>query len=209
MFGVALPLGSNARLCTLSRGDLGAQAKDQADAVGEVGGVHHVEGGNMLHQPVVRGIHPLVAVIKGEFGGVLVDVVLDGAEPHVVAVLVRAVVVVRLHELVGEGRHRDAGAGAGVIGVGVVLVVVFVHAAELGAVLKRGEMTAEMPAECARTLDADVDLLLVAGLTLRPGEEVVLGAVDLVKTCRGPLGQVVVRGRALVELARSWWWRCW
>src|ERR1039458_6633899 len=64
-------------------------------------------------------------------------------------------------------------------------------------------MTAQMPAECARTIDADVDLLVVARITRGPGKDVVLGAVDLVKTCRAPLGQGVVRGRALVELARA------
>ena len=181
-------------------GDFGAQTQDQADAVGEVGGVHYVEGGNMLHNPVVGGMYSLV-IGNDELGGVLVDVVLDGAEPDVVAVFVRTVIVVRLRELVGKGRHGDAAADG--LGVDVIRIVVLVHAAELGAVLKRGEMAAQVPAERARTLGADVDLLLVARLTLGPGEDVVLGAVDLVKTCRAPLGQVVVRGRGLVELARA------
>src|SRR5581483_2882996 len=78
-----------------------------------------------------------------------------------------------------------------------------VHAAELGAVLECRDMAAEMPAQCARTLDSDVDLLIMARLALDVAEEVVLGAVDLVKTIRAPLGQVGVRGRTLVEMARA------
>ncbi len=84
----------------------------------------------------------------------------------------------------------------------VIRVGVLVHAAEFGAVLE-GVLAgaAHVVAECARTLDADVDLLVMARLTPRLAEGVVLRSVYLVNTGRRPLGQVGIPGRALVELA--------